>query len=191
MRLTASTLVLGALVLLSAAEIAPNSGVRIGLVNDAQAIIGRPFTPLSFAGVARRTAYRGAAYRGAMWGGAAVATAAVATAAVAAAPVYAQPIYAPPVYAQPAYVAPDTGSVPLGTIVSSLPAGCTARHLPGQQPGLRRYHALTQDGAAAAAPSSRHPSRFRSGDPKRLQKALFHCFWPIASVRSTSSAIEM
>ena len=42
------------------------------------------------------------------------------------APVYAQPIYAPPVYAQPAYVAPDTGSVPLGTIVSSLPAGCTA-----------------------------------------------------------------
>ena len=63
MRLTASTLVLGALVLLSAAEIAPNSGVRIGLVNDAQAIIGRPFTPLSFAGVARRTAYRGAAYR--------------------------------------------------------------------------------------------------------------------------------
>jgi hypothetical protein len=28
-------------------------------------IIGRPFTPMSFAGVARRTAYRGAMYAGA------------------------------------------------------------------------------------------------------------------------------
>lgn len=34
-------------------------------------IIGRPFTPLSFAGVARRTAWRGAYYRGAAYEGAA------------------------------------------------------------------------------------------------------------------------
>ncbi|WP_372482618.1 hypothetical protein [Bradyrhizobium ivorense] len=34
-------------------------------------IIGRPFTPLSFAGVARRTAWRGAYYRGAAVAGAA------------------------------------------------------------------------------------------------------------------------
>lgn len=34
-------------------------------------IIGRPFTPLSFAGVARRTAWRGAYYRGAAYAGAA------------------------------------------------------------------------------------------------------------------------
>jgi len=34
-------------------------------------IIGRPFTPMSFAGVARRTAYRGAYYRGAAVAGAA------------------------------------------------------------------------------------------------------------------------
>lgn len=34
-------------------------------------IIGRPFTPLSFAGVARRTAWRGAYYRGAAFAGAA------------------------------------------------------------------------------------------------------------------------
>jgi hypothetical protein len=40
-------------------------------------IIGRPFTPLSFAGVARRTAYRGAFYGGAaLAGAAAVGTAA-------------------------------------------------------------------------------------------------------------------
>jgi hypothetical protein len=36
-------------------------------------IIGRPFTPLSFAGVARRTAWRGAWYRGAAVGAAAAA----------------------------------------------------------------------------------------------------------------------
>jgi hypothetical protein len=51
-------------------------------------IIGRPLTPLSFAGVARRTAWRGAYYRGAAVAGAA----AVGAAAVAAYPYY----YAPP-----------------------------------------------------------------------------------------------
>ena len=39
-------------------------------------IIGRPFTPLSFAGVARRTAFRGAMYRGAAYGAAAAGVAA-------------------------------------------------------------------------------------------------------------------
>jgi hypothetical protein len=60
-------------------------------------IIGRPLTPLSFAGVARRTAYRSAWYRGAaVAGGAALAGAAVAGAAyrAAAAPYY----YPPPAY---------------------------------------------------------------------------------------------
>lgn len=41
-------------------------------------IIGRPFTPLSFAGVARRTAWRGAFYRGAAYAGAAAAVGAAA-----------------------------------------------------------------------------------------------------------------
>lgn len=41
-------------------------------------IIGRPFTPLSFAGVARRTAWRGAYYRGAAVAGAAALGAAAA-----------------------------------------------------------------------------------------------------------------
>jgi hypothetical protein len=49
-------------------------------------IIGRPFTPLSFAGVARRTAFRGAYYAGA---------AAVGAAAVGAAAAYG-PYYRPP-----------------------------------------------------------------------------------------------
>ena len=54
-------------------------------------IIGRPLTPLSFAGVARRTAWRGAFYRGAAYAGAA----AVAGAAVAGAAAYPYYYYAP------------------------------------------------------------------------------------------------
>jgi hypothetical protein len=53
-------------------------------------IIGRPLTPLSYAGVARRTAYRGAYYRGAAWGAAAVGTAAAVGAAA-----YYHPYYRP------------------------------------------------------------------------------------------------
>jgi len=33
-------------------------GARSGLVSEAQAIIGRPLTPMSYAGVARRTVRR-------------------------------------------------------------------------------------------------------------------------------------
>jgi len=44
-------------------------------------IIGRPLTPLSYAGVARRTAYRGAMYRGAAYGAAAYGAAAFGAAA--------------------------------------------------------------------------------------------------------------
>ncbi len=49
---------------------------------QAQAIIGRPLTPLSYAGVARRTARRNV-YAGAAYGA------------------YGAPAYAPPVYAAP------------------------------------------------------------------------------------------
>jgi F0F1-type ATP synthase membrane subunit c/vacuolar-type H+-ATPase subunit K len=55
-------------------------------------IIGRPFTPMSFAGVGRRTAFRGA-----MYAGAAVGVAAVGAAAYAAPYAYAPP----PVYPYP------------------------------------------------------------------------------------------
>jgi hypothetical protein len=55
-------------------------------------IIGRPLTPLSFAGVARRTAWRGAYYRGAAVAGAA----AVGAAAAAGAAAYYHPYYYAP-----------------------------------------------------------------------------------------------
>jgi hypothetical protein len=60
------------------------------LVTEAYAIIGRPLTPMSYAGVARRTTAR----------------------EVYAAPVYAAPrVYAAPVYAAPVYAAPACAQV--------------------------------------------------------------------------------
>ena len=74
-------------------------------------LIGRPFTPLSYAGVARRTAYRGAFYAGAATAGAVAAGAVAAGAAAAYAAPYAAPYgYAPP---PPAYYAPRCGYYPL------------------------------------------------------------------------------
>ena len=48
-----------------------DSPLRLGFVGDAQAIIGMPWTPLSFAGVARRTMYREAAWNAAAYNAAA------------------------------------------------------------------------------------------------------------------------
>jgi hypothetical protein len=59
------------------ADFQPQSSLKIGWLGDAEAIIGLPWTPLSFAGVARRSMYRQAVY------GAAVANAAAANAAAA------------------------------------------------------------------------------------------------------------
>jgi hypothetical protein len=61
------------------------------LVTEAHAIIGRPLTPMSYAGVARRTTARTYGAYGAV---------------VVAPPVYAAPVYAAPIYAAPVYAAP-------------------------------------------------------------------------------------
>jgi|GEM_PF-695148 len=63
------------------------------LVTEANAIIGRPLTPVSYAGVARRTTARDVTYGAAAATGAAV--------AAGAAVHYAAPVYAAPVYAAP------------------------------------------------------------------------------------------
>ncbi len=75
-------------------------------------IIGLPFTPLSFAGVARRTAYRTV-----VWSSAAAA--------------YHPPpviVMAPP---PPAPPAPAGHPLPLGTVVSALPPGCISTPVGG------------------------------------------------------------
>jgi hypothetical protein len=73
-------------------------------MGNAEAIIGAPLTPMSYAGVARRTTRR-----------------AFATRAVVAPP--------PPtvvVVTTPALAAPPVTTVPLGTVVQALPAGCSS-----------------------------------------------------------------
>jgi hypothetical protein len=79
-----------------------NATGGIGFIAQAQAIVGRPATPVSYAGVARRTTYRAAETA------AVVAT----TAAVSSTTVV--------------VATPSTTSVAVGTTVTTLPGGCVA-----------------------------------------------------------------
>jgi hypothetical protein len=90
---------------------------RLVFVKDAQAIIGLPFTPLSVAGVARRTTRRVVATE------AVVATSAAASAAAAPKPA-APPPSTVVVVTPPPSAAPAPSGVPVGTVVQALPAGC-------------------------------------------------------------------
>jgi hypothetical protein len=94
---------------------------KVVFVRPAEAIIGLPFTPLSFAGVARRTAYRTA------WA-ASAATAAAAGAAYAGAAAAAPPPSTTVVINNPPPAAPaaSASGVPIGTVINALPAGCVA-----------------------------------------------------------------
>jgi hypothetical protein len=96
------------LLLLDAPALVP---VPADFVGEANAIIGRPLTPLSYAGVARRTSRRivrrNVAY-----------SSAAATYTTAPAPAPTQP--APPPANRPA------GAPPIGTVVNQLPAGCVS-----------------------------------------------------------------
>ena len=74
-----------------------------GLVTEAQAIIGRPLTPMSYAGVARRTTRRGAYYG---YGAAVVAPVPYVAAPVVVAP---RPVVVAPV---PYYGRPPCGYYP-------------------------------------------------------------------------------
>jgi hypothetical protein len=121
-------------VLMLCADYAPDTLLKLRLVRPAEAIIGLPFTPLSFAGVARRTAYRSAMYTSAAMA-ATTASVAAANAAAAQESAYAAGAAAgraaaaayPPPYAYP----PPAGPVPLGTVVSTLPPGCVSQPIAG------------------------------------------------------------
>jgi len=91
-------------------------------IPDAQAIVGRPLTPVSFAGVARRTTRRAVMVAGT--------SAAVATESAAAASA-AQP--AAPAPAPAPAAAPAAGALPIGTVVAALPSGCTPTTAGGVQ----------------------------------------------------------
>jgi len=125
-----STLLVVAVVLLSVAE--------LGFVRNAEAIIGMPMTPLSVAGVARRSMYREAVATSVVTS-AAVANAAAANMAAANA-VAAQTAAANAAAAQAAAAnaaaataaAQQAASgLPVGTIVPNLPPGCNSTVIGG------------------------------------------------------------
>ena len=112
------------LVFMSVADFQPNSPLRLGSVRNAEAIIGMPWTPMSFAGVARRSMYREAAY-GAVAANAAAMNAAAANAAYANA--YAAQAAAANAAASAAAAQRAAAGLPIGTIVPNLPLDAPQR----------------------------------------------------------------
>jgi hypothetical protein len=107
MKIPVRMLVAGSMLALPLAALFAPSPVSLGLVGEAHAVVGRPATPVSAAGVARRTAVR--------------TTAAVTS--TSAAQAAAQPAPPPPA---------PTGAAPAeGTVVTSLPAGCVSAPVGG------------------------------------------------------------
>jgi hypothetical protein len=82
-------------------EVDTTASLPVSMIKEAHAVVGAPLTPVSVAGVARRTAVRS-------------------TAAASAA---AKPPPPPP--------PSNTSALPIGTIVSALPAGCASLQLKG------------------------------------------------------------
>jgi hypothetical protein len=102
------------------------TGAGISIVPDAEAIVGRPATPVSYAGVARRTTYRAAE------------TVAVTTAAVATTAAVTAAASAPP---------SQTTTLAVGTAVAALPGGCVPATIGGvayQKCGNVYYQAAYQ-----------------------------------------------
>jgi len=97
--------------LLFGAAIAPEDPLALRLVLEAQAVVGAPLTPVSAAGVARRTTRRTVA---------ATSTAAAAT-----------PPQTVVVQSAPAPAPAATGTLPIGTVVPALPAGCSTMTMGG------------------------------------------------------------
>ena len=110
--------------LLYLADVAPDATPGWGLVRDAHAVVGAPLTPVSGAGVARRTTRRAVAATSANTAAtqqqAATAQQQAATAEQQAATAKQQEATAQ----QQAAAARPPGAPAIGTVVTALPAGC-------------------------------------------------------------------
>jgi hypothetical protein len=122
------SLPLAAVLLMLLVEFSAQSPIRIGFVGDAQAIIGMPWTPLSFAGVARRSMYRAAVYNAAVTN-VAVANAAAANYAYANA-AQAQASAANAAAAQAAAASAAASAAAAQNAATGLPIGSTVPYLP-------------------------------------------------------------
>lgn len=97
------------------------------IAGHAQAVVGRPLSPVSVGGVARRTTRRTVAYSSTANSSAAASSAAAADASAAQASAAAADASA----SQAAAAAASTPALPTGTVVSALPAGCTSTQIDG------------------------------------------------------------
>jgi hypothetical protein len=108
--------------LLVLADVAPDAPLGMALLREAQAIVGAPATPMSVAGVARRTTVRAASATAATsQQQAATAQQQQATAQQQAATAQQQAATA---QQQQAAAARPAGAPPAGAVVNALPAGC-------------------------------------------------------------------
>jgi hypothetical protein len=127
------------LVFISIANFQPDSLLRLGFVGgNAEAIIGMPWTPLSVAGVARRSMYRQAAWNAAAVNAAAanaaaanMAAANAAAAQQAAANASAAQAAAANAEAAAAAAQRAAAALPIGTTVPYLPPNCTSSVING------------------------------------------------------------
>jgi hypothetical protein len=137
MKISVRTIAPASLLLLLAAELVPISSGAIGIIGDARAIVGRPATPVSVAGVARRSAVREvavvetAAVATTAAATSAAATSAAAASAASASAASAQAAAAQAAAAKPPAPAPAAGPLPVGTVVGALPAGCVSAPISG------------------------------------------------------------
>jgi hypothetical protein len=114
------SLVLGALPpVLFLADVSPEAPSRLSFVREAHAIIGVPFSPVSVAGVARRTTRRVVVAESA-----AVGATAAATSQQQAATAQQQAATAQQQQATAAQQQAHASAPAVGTVVNALPAGC-------------------------------------------------------------------
>ena len=118
------------------ADISPEAPFGLTLGREATAIVGRPATPMSYAGVARRTTARVVTTEAVVVSSAAAASTAAATSAAAAQQQAVAQQQAATAQQQAAVAqqqaavaqqqaAQAAGSPPIGTVAQALPAGCT------------------------------------------------------------------
>lgn len=128
-----SIVLTASLLCISIANFQSDSVMKLAWVGDAQAIIGMPWTPLSFAGVARRSMYREAVWNAAAVNAAAANAAAANMAAANAAAAQAAAANASAAQAAAANAAAAAeaaqraaASLPIGTTVPYLPPNCNS-----------------------------------------------------------------
>jgi len=124
--------------ILLVANFVPNSSLQLGLVGNAEAIIGLPFTPFSIAGAARRSMYREAAWNAAAINAASANAAAANMAAANAAAAQAAAANAAAAQAAAANAAAAAAAahaaqaaLPIGSTVPYLPPNCTSTLING------------------------------------------------------------